>query len=276
MNIGEIIGDAVRYPLSDPKKLLIFGIIFVISYLYSNFLTPGAINTPLLVVLILLAIVAFVFTFGYEIRIIRATLAGLVELPEFDDPKDMFVDGLRVIIVGMVYSIPFFIFGFVFALIITLGALTNSSPTTGSVVVMGILIIVALLIGLLIFPLILMSLTNMVYNNSKIEAAFKFGEIFNKISNIGWGNFLVWYIVTGIIYLILLVIGLIIVGFFNLIHLKAVGGIIYPLIIVSYMSIFVYRSAALFFISGEYMAGDPELLESDNYNRNYELQDVEP
>ena len=278
MNIGEIIGDAVKYPLSDPKKLFIFGIIFIFATLYSNFMTTGVANLPLVLILILIALLAIIFIFGYEIRILRASLAGFSELPEFDDPMDMFVDGLKVVVVGIVYTIPLsIILGILFLILFTaVGGFTNFSPTSGvSVVIMGIFIILVFLIVLLIYPFILMSLTNMVYNNSEIEAAFKFGNIFNKISNIGWGNFVVWYVVTGIIYLILLVIGLSVIGFFNLIHLKIIGGVLYPLVIGSYMALFLYRSAALFYMSEDYVPGAPGYLECEDCKGSYELLEGE-
>ena len=237
MDIGEIIGDAVKYPLSDPKKLIIFGIILVIATLYSNFTTPGSANIPLALILILIALIALIFMFGYEIRILRATLAGFNELPEFDEPIEMLIDGLKAILVGIIYIIPLaVIIGLLFyGLVYAPGGLSHlSAYNPASMIFIVIFAIIVILIALIIYPLTLMSLANMVYNNSRIEAAFKFGEIFNKISNIGWGNFLVWYIITGIIYLILGLIGVFIVSFFTLIHLKIVGGIIYPLIVSSF------------------------------------------
>jgi hypothetical protein len=39
MKISEIIRDAVRYPLVDWKKILILGIILLMSTLYVNFLS---------------------------------------------------------------------------------------------------------------------------------------------------------------------------------------------------------------------------------------------
>ncbi len=267
MNIGEIIGDAVRYPLSDPKKLLIFGIFFVVATLYSNFTTTGAANLPLIFILGVLALIAIIFIFGYELRILRATLAGFIEIPEFDDPVDMFFDGLKVVVVGIVYTILLtVIFGILFLLFALVAGLQG---------LFGIFIILLVIMALFIYPLILMSLTNMVYNDTEINAALKFSEIFTKISNIGWGNFLLWYLVTGIIYLILAAIGVLIIGVFSLIHLKIVGGILYPLIIGSYMSFFIYRSVALFYMSGDYETGDLEYLECDNCKGYYELQNGE-
>jgi hypothetical protein len=278
MDIGEILGDALRYPLSDPKKLFMFGIIFVIATLYSNFTTQGAANIALILFLLIFALLSYVMIGGYQIRILRGTMAGFDELPEFDDLLDMFVDGLKVVVVGIICAIPLVIvigllfYGLVFAPV----GLTNLSVHNPSAIFfIAIFAIIVILIILLLYPLILMMLANMVYNNSKIESAFKFGEIFNKISNIGWGNFLLWYIVIGIIYLIISVIGLVIMAFFNLIHLKIVGGVLYPLIIGSYMAIFIYRAVALFYISGDHVTRDLGYLECDNCRGYYELQDGE-
>ena len=278
MDIGEIVGDALRYPLSDPKKLFMFGIIFVIATLYSNFTTPGAANIALIFLLFIFALFSYVMIAGYQIRILRGTMAGFDELPEFDDLVDMFFDGLKVVIVGIAFVIPLAVvigllfYGLVYAPV----GLTNLSvhnPT--SILFIVIFAIIVILILLLIYPLILMMLANMVYNNTKIESAFKFGEIFNKISNIGWGNFLLWYIVIGIIYLVIAAIGIVIMLFFNLIHLKIIGGVIYPLIIGSYMAIFIYRAVALFYISGDHVTPDKGYLECENCRGYYELQEGE-
>lgn len=70
----------------------------------------------------------------------------------------------------------------------------------------------------------------MAYNNGELGAAFKFGEILSKISYIGWGNFIILYIVSGVIYLILRIIGAVIKSIFNLIHLNIIGGVLFSLI----------------------------------------------
>ena len=36
-------------------------------------------------------------------------------------------------------------------------------------------------------------------NDSKLKSAFRFGEIFHKIGNIGWKNLIKWYIINVII-----------------------------------------------------------------------------
>ncbi len=105
MDLGEIIGDALRYPLSNWKNFLILGIIFVVGGLYNNFLSLGN-NTALIV---LLGFVGFIFgivAYGYEIRILKSSLAGFGELPKFNAMFDMFIDGLKVLIVYSFFN-PF-------------------------------------------------------------------------------------------------------------------------------------------------------------------------
>jgi hypothetical protein len=84
MDIGEIVSDSIKYPTSNWGKVLILGVIMIASFL----------------------IVPVFLLIGYLFRIIKATLAGLDELPEFDEVGEMFIDGLKVFVVGIVYSIP--------------------------------------------------------------------------------------------------------------------------------------------------------------------------
>ena len=61
MDIGEIISDSIKYPSSNWGKVLILGVIMIASIL----------------------IVPVFLLIGYLFRIIKATLAGLDELPDF-------------------------------------------------------------------------------------------------------------------------------------------------------------------------------------------------
>ena len=81
MGIGEIILDAVKYPSSDWMKVLILGIFFILSFI----------------------IIGIFFVLGYFLRIIKSTIVGIDELPEFDDLGDMFIDGVKVLVVIIIY-----------------------------------------------------------------------------------------------------------------------------------------------------------------------------
>ena len=79
--IGEIISNAVTYPSSDWKKVIILGIFF-------NFKLHNCRNILCIRILS---------------EIIKSTIAGIDELPDFDDWGDMFIDGLKVLVVYIVY-----------------------------------------------------------------------------------------------------------------------------------------------------------------------------
>ncbi len=220
MDIGEIISDSIKYPSSNWGKVLILGVIMIASIL----------------------IVPIFLLMGYIFRIIKATLAGLDELPEFDEIGEMFVDGLKVFVVAIIYAIPVYII----ALII--GALLGSSTTAASIsinpymlwaFVIGyiVYIIVAVIVGLIE----VIAIANMAYYDGDLGAAFSFSEILDYIARIGWGKYIVTYIVIAIVAFIGFLIGL--VTLFILI-----GIILLPLIIAPFIYMFGARAIALLFI----------------------------
>jgi len=255
MNIGKIIGDSVKYPLSNWKNFLILGIIFVISSLYLDIGQLGA-NTVIIGILGVIGFIVGLLSDGYTLRIIKSSLADFQELPEFNAWVDMFIDGIKVFIVSIVYLIPAILiiafaalsFGSALIGIISHPSSTPSAAEVGAILNVGILILIAALYMVIILPIAAIATANMAYYESKLSAAFRLGEIFNKIGNIGWLSFILWYIATGIIYLVLIIIGSIITGFFNIIN-PIIGGLILSLIVIPYTTIFVIRSVALVYKS---------------------------
>ena len=218
MEIGEIISNSIRYPTSNWGKVLILGVIMIASIL----------------------IVPVFLLIGYLFRIIKATLAGLDELPEFDEIGEMFIDGLKVFVVGIVYSIPVIII----SLIIT--AITGSSTSAtlslnpamiwGLVLVYIVYIIVAVIVGLIE----VIAIANMAYYDGDLGAAFSFSEILDRIAKIGWGKYIITYIVIAIVAFIGFIIGL-------LTLFILVGIILLPLVIAQFIYMFGVRAIALLF-----------------------------
>jgi hypothetical protein len=219
MDIGEIISDSIKYPTSNWGKVLILGVIMIASFL----------------------IVPIFLLIGYLFRIIKATLAGLDELPEFDEIGEMFVDGLKVFVVGIVYSIPVIIISLI------LSALTGSSSSAtlslnpamiwAFVLVYIIYIIVAVIVGLIE----VIAIANMAYYDGDLGAAFSFSEILDRIATIGWGKYIITYIVIALVSFIGFLIG--ILTLFIL-----VGFILLPLVIAPFIYMFGARAIALLFI----------------------------
>lgn len=221
MEIGEIISESIKYPSSNWKKVIILGILVIASVL----------------------IVPIFLVYGYVFRIMKASIAGLNELPEFDELGEMFVDGLKIFVVALVYAIPIWIISAILGAIMGTGMgtpATSLDPTMiwGALASSTVFIIVALIIGLVE----IMAILNMAYYDGEIGAAFRFNEILDRIARIGWGKYIVTYIVIAVISFIGFLIGLITM-------FVLIGFILLPLIIVPYLAMFSSRAMALLFAS---------------------------
>ena len=232
MDIKFIVKDSLMYPLSDLKNYLILGIILVFSSMTDIFAATGAKNVTLTSLLMIIGFLVGILAYGYQVRIIRSSLAGVSELPDFNSWFEMFIDGIKVFIVSIGYFIPLF-------LIILSMALFSG------------MLLLAILYMIVIIPVLSMVIAHMVNNESKLSAAFKFGEIFNKIGSIGWLNLVVWYVVTGILLLIMSFLGFYVNMVISMDVSAIAGAVLLPLLIMPYLEIYFYRSIALAYMSDE-------------------------
>jgi len=204
MNVNRNIIDSLRYPLKGLVKLIILGIILIIPVV--NFIG-----------------------LGYYLRIIKSTLAGSDELPGFERVGELFIDGIKFLVVGMIYAI------------VPLLSYALSFAFPGSTTLLLIATSFALIISIFAY----MGLANMAYHDSKIGAALRYGEILNRITTIGWGRYILGWIV---LTLIVTVAGFII-GIVGGILLFFVLGLPVVLLGYSYLMIFQARSIAVTFAS---------------------------
>lgn len=248
MEIGELVSDALRYPISDWQKLLILGVIVILSSVSELAGLLGTTNSSVIMVLGIIGLIFGILVSGYMIRIIKASLANVAEIPAMDDWKEMFIDGFKADVVGIIYAIPailIMIISIALAALTLLGSTSLSDPAALVSLAMGAGIggIIALLYMLIITPIIAMAITNMAYQD-EFGAAFRFSEIMAKISEIGWGNLIIWYIVMIVLFIILSIIGGIITGIFSIIT-PILGTLIFDLVVMPYIYMFISRSVAL-------------------------------
>jgi hypothetical protein len=93
------------------KKILIYGILTMISSLGIATLVIGMVlgikNVVKIILLFLIGYIICGFLInGYKFRIIKTSLNGVAELPEFKSWIEMFIDGIKVSIVVIVYLLP--------------------------------------------------------------------------------------------------------------------------------------------------------------------------
>jgi hypothetical protein len=228
MDIGDVVGDAIRYPSHDWKKVIIFIIIVIISMLIGR---AG-------IILGIIGLIISFLAYGYVLRVVKASIAGSNELPEFDEWSEMFVEGIKLFLVNLFYSIPAIIASALLAASVIAAVYFQGTGASGLVGLSLIGIAFAFLYMLLIgIPLFLIAIANMAYYNGEFSAAFRFSELMGRISIIGWVDFIIWYIVMIFSFIIAVVVGVI----------TLIGWIL----TIPYFYLFLARSLALLFISEE-------------------------
>jgi hypothetical protein len=146
-------------------------------------------------ILLIIASIIFPLIMGYELEVYR----GKKPAPEPTNWGKLFIDGIKLLIVQIIYAIPVII---VALILIGGGALLAMSGSPGamlagwSTIAVGILItlIVAFVIGLIeMMGVIRFARTG------RMGEAFNFNAILDRIGKIGWGSYIIALIVVCIV-----------------------------------------------------------------------------
>ena len=113
MNLREIIIDAIKYPISDTRKFLIFCALVIIMSLSTILPSYGLKDGTWALILSLVTIIVLFVVFGYLIEVVKGGIEGKDTLPDFDYVKQ-FVIGVK----GMILEIIYFIIPAVIVIII--------------------------------------------------------------------------------------------------------------------------------------------------------------
>jgi hypothetical protein len=227
MKIKEIITDSITFPFSNPVRFLTLGVILIFSSLILPMILAG----------------------GYLLRIIKNTSQGIHEMPPFEDLVNMFIDGLKFLLVNLVYSIPAGIF-ITLAIMISMFTSLKNIATAGHVsnqtlamysssysmnywsMFDGTVPLILLGIGIVLLALSylvqMIALPRMVYKNN-FEAAFQIKEIYKEIKMLGWGKYLICGIFFVCVVFLTTLIGLILP---DLLKSFGVGGYLLSLVII--------------------------------------------
>ena len=227
--ILDIYKDSLEYSAKDWKTLVILGVICLFSFL----LLP-----------------AFLIT-GYNYRVINTAVHGVINgrdpLPGFEDLIDMFVDGVKVVIVQIAYVLVPVIVFLIFAIVA--GQLTGI--LSSALMIVGCLITFALFVVACLMDQ--MGICHMAYNEGAFSKAFAIKEIKEVIDEIGWFNCIATYLGLIIITLVIsLVVTAIVYGIFT------VFGVSGAVLGVDPSGIFILgvliNSAITLFIVGPYLS----------------------
>ncbi|WP_405273922.1 DUF4013 domain-containing protein [Methanobrevibacter sp.] len=194
--ILDIYKDALEYSAKDWKTLVILGVMCFFSFL----LLP-----------------IFLIT-GYNYRVIENAVHGIINgrdpLPGFEDLIDMFVDGIKVVIVQIAYLLVPCIVFIIFALI------ASQLADFASVAIMVIGCLITFVLVVIACLMNQMGICHMAYNEGAFTKAFAISEIKKVVDDIGWFKCIATYlgliiitvvisaVVTSIIYAIFMVFGI--------------------------------------------------------------------
>jgi hypothetical protein len=169
------------------------------------------------VMLIIATILLGIPLAGYSLKVLR----GEKPAPEVADWGTLFIDGIKYMIVGLIYAIPIIIVGAIL-MVVGFGAVMTGDPTaimaSAGIMIIGMLVILVLAVLIAVFAII--GVVRFARTGS-IGEAFNFSAILATIGKIGW----VPYIIALVVFIVVAVIYGIIVAIIQMIPI--LGFIIY-------------------------------------------------
>ena len=262
MEFGEIFSNALKYPVSDYQKLLMLGLVFVISSLPAILAIFGFYNTTFASIWSIVSIIISILVLGYGLSVIRESIDLNDEIPAFDWTNNL-VDGIKSFVVAFVYYlVPAIVVSLVSIISLgsafstlpksTLNIISNATsmntvinaipPQTWAALGYGLAVVVMVAIVLfVIFGLFQTVATCRLAKYGTFGEAFAFGEVFNDIKQIGILKLLGFLIVLAILASVMgAVIGL-------LVLIPYVGIIIGYLVGNSFILLFSNRAIGLLY-----------------------------
>jgi len=175
---------------------------------------------------------------GYAMKVLR----GEKPAPEVDDWGTLFIDGIKVFIVALIYAIPLFIASF-----IVIGA-SIASMTSGNYnammagfAAMGIGLVVMIILGIIIAVFEIIGIVRFARTGS-IGEAFNFSAILATIAKLGWVPYIIAIVV---LYVVGFIFGIIVTV---LMMIPILGWIIY-LCFIAPWALFAARYVCLLYDS---------------------------
>jgi len=184
--------DALRYPLSNVKMILLLGLVLLLADLVNEVHGTDKFSAILKVALTLVAVVMSLLEAGYLFKVIEETIRGSDSLPEFNQLKSIFIHGTKEIIVTIMYlSLPALELG------ISVYYFLSSAETHNLIDLnMGYAFLVIGFLSILVIGFLLQGvILNMAHNRGSIRSAFSWGKIIEKIRNVGFKNLLLTYLI---------------------------------------------------------------------------------
>ena len=148
---------------------------------------------------------------GYVMRVYR----GAKPAPEVDQWGTLFVDGLKLLLVGLVYALPIILMWVVFMVSIILSGVSGSEEVALAAAGINLLLMMVMYVFEIIIAILMPIASIRFARTSSFGEAFNFSAILGTIGRIGWLNYIVAIILVGLVVgipMMVLIFGFIIVA----------------------------------------------------------------
>lgn len=264
MNLREIIMDAIKFPISDTRKFLIFCVLIILMSLSSILPSYGLKDGTLSIILSLVTLIVSFIVLGYSVDVIKGGTEGDDTLPDFDYVKQ-FVMGIKALILEIIYFIiPAVIViivasatglfssftNIIYASIEAMANDANNLTTIMAAIPQSTMntftnaLTITLIVAIILFIIFsLMSFTGLVRfaKSGSGTEGLRFREILRDMSRVGFVKIIVTLIVIYIIALALAVV----IGLIGMI--PYVGVFIGIFVGVPFVLLFLYRAIGLLY-----------------------------
>lgn len=264
MNLREIITDAIKYPIADTRKFLIFCALISLMSLSTILPSYGFNNDTVSIILSIVTLIVSFIVLGYSVEVIKGGTEGVDTLPDFDYVKQ-FVIGIKAFILDMIY----FIIPAVIVIVVasasglfssstklayaSIDAINNGASNFTMVMAaipkstvaaftnaLNITLIVAIILFVLFSLMAVTGLVRFAKSGSGTDG-LRFREILKDMSKVGFVKIIVTLIVIYIIAFALSVV----IGLIGLI--PDIGVFIGIFVGVPFIVLFVYRAIGLLY-----------------------------
>jgi hypothetical protein len=190
-------------------------------------------------ILLIFSCIIFPLYLGYILRIFRSANPS----PNLDNWGSMFIDGIKLFIIGVIYAIPVLILSFILFKSTDMIRSSVNPNTIGGIIIAVLMGAIFFIIVALITWLIIMTAGVRFARTNSMGEAFNFGAIFTHIGKIGW--------MTYIIALLMLIIALVNIVIICLVISVVIPyiGIILLLILLPFLCLFSPRYITLLYES---------------------------
>jgi hypothetical protein len=185
---------------------------------------------------------------GYVMRIYR----GAHPAPDVDQWGTLFVDGLKLLLVGIIYALPVIIVWVIFVASMILSGVTESDEMAVATTGVGLLLMMVMYLFEIAIAIIMPVASIRFARTNSFGEAFNFSGIFGTIGRIGWLNYIVAIILVGLVVgipMLVLIFGCIIVavivGGASMVILKEAGLLVFLAVLVL-MILLILIAAPLF------------------------------